>query len=243
MGSYLQDGSGLLDDSSPSFVQKNLAGMYDGIASKLLSKLPTEYASIVASTVAQFSIFAFVSTASLIRPLGESARLHVTQDLADFELTLEQFVLKSGGSLSLSQIANGKPYLELRAVRQMLFWTGLDDKNKTTGDVVKSLLREVWIKDVRPSTVLHYLFSFAPNLLSSPHHSKRLKVEDYVVSSLVKLDGGVEDGEASAWMTTMACCDSYQQRESAQHGVSDGDSRIPTMLLALGPELLRRRRN
>ena len=243
MGSYLQDGSGLLDDSSPSFVQKNLAGMYDGIASKLLSKLPTEYASIVASTVAQFSIFAFVSTASLIRPLGESARLHVTQDLADFELTLEQFVLKSGGSLSLSQIASGKPYLELRAVRQMLFWAGLDDKNKTAGDVVKSLLREVWIKDVRPSTVLHYLFSFAPNLLSSPHHSKRLKVEDYVVSSLVKLDGGVEDGEASAWMTTMACCDSYQQRESAQHGVSDGDSRIPTMLLALGPELLRRRRN
>ena len=242
MGSYLQDGSGYLDDDSPSFVQKNLAGMYDAIASKLLSKLPTEYASIVASTVAQFSIYSFVSTASLIRPLGESARLHVTQDLADFELTLEQFVLKSGGSKSLSQIASGKPYMELRAVRQMLFWSGLDDKSKPVAAVVKSLLHEVWIKDVRPSTLLHYLFSFAPNLLSSPHHSKRLKVEDYVVSSLVKLDGDVEDGEASAWMTTMACCDSYQQRESAQHGVSDGDSRIPAILMALGPELLRRRR-
>jgi conserved oligomeric Golgi complex subunit 5 len=242
LGSYMHEGAGGLDDDSPTFVQKYLADMYDNMAGKVLARLPTEFASIVASTVARFSIYTFVSNASLIRPLSESARLHVTQDLADFELALEQFVLKSGGSMSLSQISNGRPYMELRAVRQMLFWSDLDDKSKLPADVVKSILREVWVKEVRPSTVFHYLFSFAPSLLSSPHHAKRMKVEDYVVGTLVKLDGDVEDGEATAWMTTMACCDSYQQRESAQHGFTDGDSRIPAILMALGPELLRRRR-
>ena len=102
------------------------------------------------------------------------------------------------------------------------------------------MLREVWVRDVRPSAVFHYLFSFAPTLLSSPHHLKRMKVEDYV-GLLVTLNGKVNEGEASAWMTTMACCDSYQQRESAQRGVAEGDPRIATILMSLGPELLRRR--
>lgn len=240
-GSYMQVGGGDLDEEGPSFVQKYLASMFDQIASTHLSKLPPGYASVVASCVSTFSIYAFVSNASLIRPLGESTRLHITQDLADFELALEQLMLKGGGTKHLSEVSNGKPYAELRAVRQMLFWTGLDDKSKTASIISKTMLREVWVRDVRPSTVFHYLFSFAPSLLSSPHHLKRMKVEDYV-GSLVTLDGEVDEGEASAWMTTMACCDSYQQRESAQQGVAEGDSRIATILMSLGPELLRRRR-
>jgi hypothetical protein len=239
LGMYMQEGGGGgLDSDGPSFVQTYLTSMYENISSSHLSKLPVEHASIVASMIASFSIYAFVSNASLIRPLGEAARLNITHDLADFELALEQLVLKSGGSLSLSQIENGKPYAELRAVRQMLFWNGLDDKSKPAVAVAKSLLREAWVKDVRPSTLFHYLFSFAPTLLSSPHHAKRMKVEEYA-GTLVQLNGAVDDGEASAWMTTMACCDSYQQRESAQQGVSDGDSRVPAILMALGP-LLRR---
>jgi hypothetical protein len=236
LGSYMQE-----DGDGPSFVQRYLAGMYESISAHHLARLPAEYAAKVASTIAAFSIYTFVSNASLIRPLGEASRLHITQDLADFELALEQLVLKAGGSMHLSQIANGKPYAELRAVRQMLFWSGLEDESKTASAIAKSILREVWAKDARPSTVFHYLFSFAPSLLSSPHHAKRMRVEEYV-DTLIKLNGEVDDGEASDWMTTMACCDSYSQRESAQQGVSDGDSRIAAILMALGPELLRRRR-
>lgn len=149
---------------------------------------------------------------------------------------------KSGWSLSLSQIENGKPYAELRAVRQMLFWDGLSDKNKEATAIAKSMLREAWVKDVRASTVCHYLFSFAPSLLSSPHHMKRMKAEEYV-SSLVQMDGNTEDGEASAWLTIMSCCDSYQQRESVERGGQDGDPRIARILMALGSELGSRRRH
>jgi hypothetical protein len=173
--------------------------------------------------------------------LGEAAKLNVTQDLADFELALEQFMAKSGSSEHLSEISHGKPYAELRAMRNMLFWTGLEDKSKPASVISKSLLREVWIKDVRPSTVFHYLFSYAPNLMSSPHHLKHLKAEEYV-GSLLTLTGDIEEGEAGAWMTTMACCDSYKQRESAQQDLGEGDPRIATVLMSLGPELLRRRR-
>lgn len=240
-GTYLEESIDVTAEGS-SFVQKHLSALFDNIAEQHLSQLPPEYANIVASTVATFSIYTFVSNATLMRPLGEGARLRITQDLTDFELALEQLVLKAGNSMSLSQVEHGKPYSELRAVRQMLFWEGMNDKKIAIASLAKSMLREVWVKDVRPSTVFHFLFSFAPPLLSSPHHSKRMRPEEYV-SSLVQLEGAIDDGEASAWMTTMACCDAYQQRESVDGGGRSGDRRVAALLMMLGPELLRRRRH
>jgi len=243
-GTYLESSmaGGGMDSGGPSFVQKHLVGLYEYIAEQHLSKLPSDYAAIVASTVASFSIHTFVSNASLIRPLGENARLHITHDLAEFELALEQLILKGGSSMTLNQVELGKPYAELRAVRQMFFWEGLNNPSLSASSLAKSMLREIWVKDVRPSTVFHFLFSFAPTLLSSPHHSKRMRPEDYV-STLVQLDGSIDDGEASAWMTTMACCDSYQQRESIDRDSGNGDRRVAAILMMLGPELLRRRRH
>lgn len=247
-GVYIQSGGGGgYDDNSdsPAFVQKYLADVFEVIGQNHLSRFPPDYAAAVAAKVSAFSIYAFVSNASLIRPLGENARLHITQDLADLELSLEQLVLKNGGHSHLSQIDSGKPYAELRAVRQMLFWTGLENANMSAQEASKALLREPWIRDVRPSTIFHYLFSFAPSLLSSPHHARRVKADEYVSSVLVKFDGSdVEDGEDAAWMTTMSCCDSYQQRASSMAAsAGDGDPRIPQILLLLGQELMRRRRN
>ncbi|KAL3823322.1 hypothetical protein ACHAXA_010457 [Cyclostephanos tholiformis] len=239
-GTYLQESIDATSQPS-SFVQLYLADQYDNIACTYLAQLPNEYAIAVASTVAMFSIYSFVSNAALLRPLGETSRLRLTQDLADFELALEQFVFKGGTSLSLSQIADGKPYAELRAFRQLLYWTALEDKTLSPAEVAKGLLRDTWVKDLRPSTLFHFLFSFAPARLTSPHHFKRMDAGEYV-GALVKLNGSVEDGEASAWMTTMACCDSYQQRESLDGAITDGDRRIGALLMVLGPELLRRRR-
>jgi len=237
-GTYLEE---KMDDGA--FVQHHLAQIYDDIASSHLSKLPSEYSSMVASTIATYSIYTFVSNASLVRPLGENSRLKITQDLADFELCLEQLVVKGGSTATLSQMDSGRPYAELRAVRSMLFWNGLDrDLEAQPADIAKAILREVWVKDVRPSTVFHFLFSFAPSLLSSPHHSKRMTVEEYV-ATLVKYDGSVDDGEAAAWMTTLACCDNYHQRASVGGNIGGGDARIAAILEAVGPELLRRRRH
>jgi hypothetical protein len=238
-GVYLGSNVGI-DEDSPAFVQKHLNGIYEIISKEILSKLPPEYGSAVATSVAMFSIYNFVSNFTLLRPLGESARLHITQDLADLELALEQLMLKSGNSVSLHFIGNGKPYLELRAVRQMLFWTGLDSAGKQAVDVAKSLLREPWMKDVRPSTIFHYLYSYAPSFLSSPYHTRRMKPEAYV-RLLVKPDGSVEETEDDAWMTVMASCDAYQQRASSGGSNMDGDIRVAEKLLTMGPDVMRRR--
>jgi len=238
--------------NASSFVQKHLTGFFDNLSTTFLQKLPPPYALVVGSAVSIFSVYTFVSNAFLIRPMGEDAKMQLTQDLADFELIVEQFISQasgSPGSKTLSNIGNGKAYAELRAVRQMLFWTGLDDRSKPAATIAKALSREVWIRDIRPSTVCHYLFSFAPDLLTSPHHWRRLRVDEYV-EGLVSLDGEIDEGESLDWMTTMACCDSYKQRESAQSaflggnsGKVEGDSRIAAILMALGPELLQRRRS
>jgi len=251
-GAYFYLGSSnKLDDAevtnTSSFVQKQLSGFFDKLYTTFFQKLPPPYSLVVGSAVSIFSVYTFVSTASLIRPMGEEAKMQLTQDLAEFELIIDQFMTRASGvgTKTLQSISNGKAYAELRAVRQMLFWTGLDDKRKAASAVAKTLSREVWVRDIRPSTVCHYLFSFAPDLLTSPHHWKRLRVEDYV-ATLVSLDGDIDEGESLDWMTTMACCDSYKQRESAQSpsdNATEGDPRVAAILMALGPELLQRRRS
>jgi hypothetical protein len=238
--------------NTSSFVQKYLSGFYDYLYTTFFQKLPPPYSLVVGSAVSIFSVYTFVSTASLIRPIGEDAKIQLTQDLADFELVLEQFMARADGNVSsktLRNIGNGKAYAELRAVRQMLFWTGLDDKTKAAATIAKNLSREVWVRDIRSSTICHYLFSFAPDLLSSPHHWKRLRVEEYV-GTLVSLDGAIDEGESLDWMTTLACCDSFKERESAQSSFlgegsdkMEGDARVAAILMALGPELLQRRRS
>lgn len=242
-GVYIQSATSGMADDGPSFVQKHVSNVLEVIAEYILSRFPPDYACIISSKIANFCIYTYISNASLIRPLGESTRLHITQDLADLEMALEQMLLKNGGTQSLSQIDNGKPYAELRSTRQMLFWAGLEIKDRAAQDIIKALVREVWMKDMRASTVFHYLFSFAPSLLSSPHHVKRMRAEEYV-AKLVQWDGSIEEGEDFAWMTAMASCDAYQQRASSVRGETmDGDVRVPQILMQLGHELMRRRRN
>ena len=238
-GIYVDSISGGM--SQGSFVQEYLASVYESIATNILSRLPEEYGGMISSTLATFSIYCFVSNASLVRPLGEMGRLRITQDLGDLELTLEQLMFKGGSSTALNQINDGKPYAELRAVRQMLFWNGLEKTDLSSEQIAKAFFREAWVKDVRPSTVFHFLLTFAPKLLSSPHHANHMTAEAYV-KTLVNVDGTVEDGESSSWMTTMKSCDSYHQRESIDGGGGEGDRRIPAVLMMIGPELLRRRR-
>lgn len=262
LGAYTENESGGGGGGS-SFVQSNLSQPYEQICTSILSKLPSEFGYHVASMVSSYSIYAFTSNVALARPLGEMGRMSIIQDLADLELSLEHLLQSTGGSSvssssgfvqsstssPLAAIEGGKPYHELRAMRSMLFWDGLTESSEAPPDaVVSNLLSEDWVKDVRPSTLLHYLFSLAPNLLSSPHHAKRMTAQDYV-AGLVRFEGSdVEDGEAKAWMTTMACCDSYQQRESTINNDGDdnainGDKRIAAILMALGPELLRYRQH
>ena len=238
LGVYL----GRSEDESSTFCQRQISPALDTIAERVMTRFPPPYATHLTASICSFTIYAFCSNMALLRPLGEASRLHITHDLADLELALEQFVSKTAAT-SLSQVGKGKPYAELRAVRQMLFCNGLSSAGKTGNDLSRILLREAWIRSLRPSTILHYLFSYAPTLLTSPHHAQRIKAEEYA-QTLVSWEGLPDsDGEETAWMNTLACCDSYQQRSGTTSASADGDARVAALLLALGPELLRRRRN
>jgi hypothetical protein len=237
LGVYL----GRSEEEPASFCQKQISPALETMSDRILARFPPPFATHLAATVASFVIYTFCSNLALIRPLGETSRLHITQDLADLEMALEQFVSKAGAT-SLSQVGKGKPYAELRAVRQMLFWNGLSSTAKSANDLSRLLLREAWIRNLRPSTVIHYLFSYAPTLLTSPHHADRIKAEVYA-QKLISWEGlPSHDGDETAWHKTLACCDAYQQRSGTASATADGDARIAALLLALGPELLRRRR-
>ena len=219
-----------------------LEPLYEEIANQILMKLPTEYATMVGTSMISYSLYNFVSNASLVRPLQEEGRLKLTQDLANLEMTCESLLQKIHSTIPLSHVNYGKPYAELRAVRQLLFWNGLAQKHKSSDELAKLLLRQAWIKDVRPSTLFHVLLTWAPKLLSSPHHSLRQSAQHYVHHTLLTTQKENEDGETASLMTILSCCDAYQQRESVTSSDKDGDARIASILTSIGPELLRRRR-
>ena len=278
------------DEIPISFVQKDIVPILDKIVQVYLVKFPPPYSNMIVCNIVSFVVYTYLSNVTLIRPLSESIRLHITQDLTDLEMALEQFIAKAASSssnsklnltntssgtgassrnftTSLSQIDHGKPYAELRAVRQMLFWTGLDTKSKPADDIAKSLLNEIWVKDIRPSTIFHYLFSYGPNMLSSPYHVKRISATEYVtllvpydMTNIISTNNtnstttattgnhGMESGEDIAFMTIMACCDSYIQRASVvststtpSTSETGGDSRIAQIVISFGQELSRRR--
>ena len=222
--------------------QYSLEPLYEEIANQILTKLPTEYATMVGTSMISYSLYTFVSNASLVRPLQEEGRLKLTQDLANLEMTCESLLQKIHSTIPLSHVNYGKPYAELRAVRQLLFWNGLAQKHKSSDELAKLLLRQAWIKDVRPSTLFHVLLTWAPKLLSSPHHSLRQSAQHYVHHTLLTTQKENDDGETASLMTILSCCDAYQQRESVASSDKDGDARIASILTSIGPELLRRRR-
>lgn len=226
-----------------SFVQSQLARVYDDIVTNILLHLPQNYASFVASRIISFSIYYYTSNITLIRPMDSTARLLIISDLANIEVAFEHLILKATLSLTLNKIDGGKPYAELRAVRLMLFWSILKDKELSTECISKMILREMWVKDIRPSVVLHFLFTFAPTLLSSPQKNLGISLEEYI-NILVKGDGPTSDGESKAWISTMACCDVYKQRECIDYSsTNDGDNRVVAILDVVGPELLKRWRH
>jgi conserved oligomeric Golgi complex subunit 5 len=216
----------------PEFVQTHVATALERVTESIFKKFPPAYSSSMANEIAEHTVLTFVTTVSLIRPMSENLRLQITQDLADLELAVQQLVASSSSSgitTTTEAWIHSKGYAELRAVRQMLYWTGLEQSSaRTAPEIAKSILREVWLSDVRPSTIFHYLFTFAPSALAAPYHVANLSASAYVEQIVAN--------EETTWI--MVCCDRYGQRGAA---ASDGDSRVAQIVLTLGQELLRRR--
>ena len=206
----------------------------------------------------------FVRHASLIRPLSETGKLRLTQDMTQLELSLAQIVTDTSSL--------GWVYEELRAFRQLLF---------LETDAVAQLPRHELSK-FRPSTFSHHLIGRGPVELEHPIDTVKesdLKgytkwildtaravqnmdededENDTLVSSLPSVPSSSTSSSLSSlelfsrvydvpsctvenaiWKRVQACLDKYAQRMSS--GSSSGEELCAEYhaLVKMGPVMMR----
>ena len=206
----------------------------------------------------------FVRHASLIRPLSETGKLRLTQDMTQLELSLAQIVTDTSSL--------GWVYEELRAFRQLLF---------LETDAVAQLPRHELSK-FRPSTFSHHLIGRGPVELEHPIDTVKesdLKgytkwildtaravqnmdededENDTLVSSLPSVPSSSTSSSLSSlelfsrvydvpsctvenaiWKRVQACLDKYAQRMSS--GSSSGEKLCAEYhaLVKMGPVMMR----
>lgn len=243
-GVYATAATGGVDDhaSSSGFISTYVVPAFEAIGANILPKFPPPYASRIAAAVATFFLYGYSSNVCLLRPLTEPTRMQLTEDLANLELTVERFVTNSCNNITtsapLASLDHGRPYAELRALRPLLFWSGLQSRTTAPKDVTAALLHDANLTALRSTTLAHYLLSaYGPQLLSSPHQlqtHQNILANEYVTTRLLTWLGALRD-EKPAWQLLQQCCDAYQQRASAV-STTDGDSRVAAVLLALREE-------
>ncbi|XP_074273104.1 conserved oligomeric Golgi complex subunit 5 [Silene latifolia] len=160
--------------------------------------IPTKLARGMASRVLMF----FIRHASLVRPLSESGKLRMARDMAELELAVGQNLFP------VEQL--GGPYQALRAFRPVIF---LD-----TSQLEASPL----LQDLRPSTILHHLYSRGPDELESPMQRNKLTPLQYSLW----LDS---QGEDQIWKGIKATLDDYEALVRSRSG-HEFDPVYPIML-------------
>ncbi|KAL9229884.1 hypothetical protein vseg_005301 [Gypsophila vaccaria] len=141
--------------------------------------IATKLARGMASRLLMF----FIRHASLVRPLSESGKLRMARDMAELELSVGQNLFP------VEQL--GAPYRALRAFRPVIF---LD-----TAQLEASPL----LHDLRPSTILHHLYSRGPDELQTPMQRNKLTPIQYSLW----LDS---QGEDQIWKGIKATLDDYE---------------------------------
>ncbi|XP_021735289.1 conserved oligomeric Golgi complex subunit 5-like [Chenopodium quinoa] len=160
--------------------------------------ISTKLARGMASRVLMF----FIRHASLVRPLSESGKLRMARDMAELELAVGQNLFP------VEQL--GAPYRALRAFRPVIF---LD-----TSQLEASPL----LQDLRPSTILHHLYSRGPDELLSPMQRNKLTPLQYSLW----LDS---QGEDQIWRGIKATLDDYATLVRSR-GDKEFDPVYPIML-------------
>ncbi|GAB9474746.1 Conserved oligomeric golgi complex subunit 5 [Globisporangium polare] len=233
--------------SGGSRYMAEFSSVFHVVLEEHVKRLPNaRFAGICVGDFVARLISVFVRHASLLRPLQESGKLRLANDMAQLELRLEHI-------LPLKTL--GVPYEELRAFRHMMFLE--------SGGV----LRDSTIDKIRPSNVWHHLISRAPVELQLPHQMKRWTASKYIdwldksagfegrtslsaksseLLSIAALPLGypcLKDpktalhAEKEAWKEIGQCLDAYAQRISAS-AVDAPISSIYETLLESGSILL-----
>ncbi|CAM9423221.1 unnamed protein product [Ectocarpus sp. 4 AP-2014] len=164
-----------------------------------IAALRTPTAEAALRSLAARVLRAYVTHCALIRPLSEGGKARVAQDMATLEIALSPLA-------RVSEL--GAVYLESRAFRTLLFVDDAEDEDgdnnnqggggggggRGRGRDSRSFLTEGCMAHLRPTSVWHYLFSGAPDELSSPHVSRGMSQQAYVTWLL----GGGAAQEAEA---------------------------------------------
>eukprot|EP01117_Protostelium_nocturnum_P020411 TRINITY_DN9165_c0_g1_i2.p1 TRINITY_DN9165_c0_g1~~TRINITY_DN9165_c0_g1_i2.p1 ORF type:complete len:748 (-),score=194.71 TRINITY_DN9165_c0_g1_i2:48-2291(-) len=153
----------------------------------------------------------FLRHATLIRPLGESGKLKLTADMAQFELAVA--TIQPLNTL-------GSAYQELRALRSFVFKELDQIPNCSEKDILP------------PSSVFHHLFSRAPSSLLLPHQLHKWNIAQYS-------DWMDQHTENQIWNLLKECLDSYASQVNAK-GEKQFTPIYP-IILDLAPNLLKQK--
>ncbi|KAF1795026.1 Conserved oligomeric Golgi complex subunit 5 [Phytophthora cactorum] len=150
----------LAQSTSGSKYMQEFSSAFAIILEEHLRRLPIAvFATKCLADFVERLISVFIRHASLLRPLTESGKLRLANDMAQLELRLEHIV-------PLRNV--GTAYEELRAFRHMIFLENSE------------ILRDSTIDKIRPSNVWHHLTSRAPPELQLPHQMKRWTASKYI---------------------------------------------------------------
>jgi hypothetical protein len=178
------------DDNEPSVYLSKFLDYLEKINGTYIAKWPKKcfFVNKAKSELAQRLTRSFVSHIALLRPVGQTGRTMLTQDMALFEMSLPP-LLEGGSDL-------GRSGAELHAFKQVLFLE--DDTEPLTKHITKVLTfdtslscRQISTPNkntktndsvLRPSTLLHHALARTdtPATLSSPTEELRIKHQHLV---------------------------------------------------------------
>ncbi|GMI19402.1 hypothetical protein TeGR_g8826 [Tetraparma gracilis] len=195
---------------------ESVEDVFGQIKTKLIDTLTSpEARKLTTTSIALFATNFFTSNLAITKTPPSQLLDHLNT-ISQFEIGLSAFC----DNFEAESEECGRAHRELRALKQLVAWGGWDRPlGETTG---AELRREAWSADLRKSTVMHFLFNFSDDLLSSPHHHKGVRAEEYV-GGMVREGGG---GEATAKEVVLSCIDEWRGRRGGKEEVVAGISAI-----------------
>ncbi|KAF8629271.1 hypothetical protein AX17_005850 [Amanita inopinata Kibby_2008] len=189
-----------------SFYMRDLAEKLSFIKTEILSRYSLNEAGLVwATEIVKFTVRTFLLHLSIAKPLSESGKLQLTNDMTELEFALSAFLAEgSQGRRSDGLERIGEEYLALRAMRPLLF---LDNEQ---------LASTTFTNGLRPLFVLHHILVRSPMPL--PHALHGWQEAEYVRW----LD---EHSEEEAW-TLIESGLEHWEKVSESEGIDTKDAKL-----------------
>ncbi|KIL68918.1 hypothetical protein M378DRAFT_70503 [Amanita muscaria Koide BX008] len=185
---------------------RDLSEKLSFIKTEILSRYNLDEANRTwAISICNFTVKTFLLHVSIAKPLSESGKLQLTNDMTELEFSLSAFLAEgSQGRRNAGLELIGEDYLALRAMRPLLFLNN------------EQLVSPVFTRGLRPLFVLHHILVRSP--IPLPHALHGWQEAEYVRW----VD---EHSEEEAWALVESGLEHWE-KVSESEGIDIKDARI-----------------